>query len=229
MSSVWHCNYTNSVDFNLTIASQSLNNTPSRRVSHIQRTDTVIAWGTLRVPTTSGPSLAYPVILIKRLSVQKDSFYMNGSPAPSALLTTFGLSQNMTTTSNRYLFWRENCRYPLMLVNFGSNNFTTASSVFYDGDAQHDPDWDISDFSNSQGVSVYPNPNDGQFNIQIDNMEKPCHIYVYNNFGQEIFNESFDKTGNLRIPIQLNEAETGIYQLVVSTEEGRQAFKMIVR
>lgn len=228
MSSSWRSDFTSSVDFTLTITAQSMTNVPCTRVSHTSRLDTVIGWGSLRVPATGGGSLAYPVLLIKRMSVQRDSFYMNGVPGSTALLSAFGLSQNMATTTNRYLFWRENARYPLLMVNFGSNNFTTASSAYYDTDVAADPNYGIAEEATASHLSVYPNPNNGQFIVNYNtNSNKPCKLSVFNMYGQEVYRNSF--TGNFQRQLSIGELGSGVYQLIISSDQGNESAKFVVR
>ncbi|MCX6257132.1 MAG: T9SS type A sorting domain-containing protein [Bacteroidia bacterium] len=154
-NSEWNVDYTEKVNFQLSIAAYALNHVPCQRVSHITKKDTVIAWGTIIVPTNSGPSIPYQTLLVKRQYASADSFYMNGSPASSLLLTAFGLSQGQITKTNRYMFWRPESVYPALMVNFGSNDFTTPTSLFYDGFATP---LGISEQGKTDCYSVYPNP-----------------------------------------------------------------------
>jgi len=154
MSSKWTSNYTDRVDFILNIPGYMVNNAPCYRVSHITASDTVVAWGTMSVPTLLGPSMPYDALMVKRNVVAVDSFYMNGSPASSLLLGAFGLSQGMQRVNNKYVFWRENSSLPIAQINFGANNFTTPTSVLFAGDASVG----IEDQSEHTEILIYPNP-----------------------------------------------------------------------
>jgi len=230
MSSSWVSNYTMNADFELTIASLSLNHTPCTRISYLYRFDSIVGWGKLRIPAGSGHSIPYDVLLEKRMGVTVDSFYMNGTIAPSSLLSNFGLAQGTRTVMNRHVFWREFCRYPVIIFNYGSNNFTTPSSMYFDMDVQADPHWGLDNVSQSGGVSLYPNPNNGQFDLEFANVaDKHYSIAVFNIFGQEIVKEFIDVSGNFKMPVQINGAGAGIYQLVISSGDEKQVFKIIVR
>ena len=150
----WNSKYTDVVNFKLTIAAYSLNNVPSIKKTYTVRHDTVVGWGTAKVPTLSGSATA-PVLMVKRTIVTIDSFFMGGGPAPGALLTAFGLVQGQQKTNNRYSFWRRYSIYPFLIFNYGSNNFTTPSSIYFDGNGTTAG---MEDLVNSIEVSLYPNP-----------------------------------------------------------------------
>jgi hypothetical protein len=155
MNSAWQSAYTDVINFQLTIVAYMMNHTPCQKITHYTRMDTIVGWGTATIPAAGGPSVPYSCLLEKRMTVATDSFYMNGTPAPAPLLSAFGLSQGQQTISNRYLLWRENSNYPLMIVNYGANNFTTPTSVAIDANVGTAG---IPDILNNQAVSIFPNP-----------------------------------------------------------------------
>jgi hypothetical protein len=153
MNGAWRTSYVEWVNFNLTLAMASLINTPSTKKTYVSRLDTVVGWGSMIVPTGSGPSQPGQVLMVKRTTITTDSFFIAGNPAPGSLLSAFGLAQGQQTISNRYLFWRKHAVYPMLLINFGSDNFTTPASVYYDGMAINagldEPEMQL---------TLYPNP-----------------------------------------------------------------------
>lgn len=203
MSTSWYANYRNVVNFNLTISAYSLNHTPCQKVSLTSRQDTVIGWGKMRVPTASGPSYAYDVLMVKRSVVQVDSFYMSGAPAPQALLTAFGVTQGQSTITNRYLFWRQNAYYPLMLVNFGSNNYTSAAGVYYDATAVFDPSG-IEENEINTSISVFPNPASEKLFVNSDC--KVVDYTIYNSVGSAVISGRM-----VNKFIDINDLPKGIY------------------
>lgn len=115
--------------------------------------DTIVGWGTLVVPASSGTCAPARVLMVKRITKTMDSFFMWGKPANPTLLSAFGLTQGQVTHSNKYIFWRKYAVYPLLTFNFGSNNFTAASTIFYDDDALNT---DMED--KTANIHLYPNP-----------------------------------------------------------------------
>ncbi len=205
--SVWYTSTPMAVNFQLSITAYGLNHAPCQKISHIMRRDTIVAWGTLRVPTASGASNAYDVLLVKRMSVQIDSFYMNGSPAPAPMLAAFGISQGQQTISNRYIFWRENARYALLMMNFGSDNFTKATSIYYDGTAVYDPAG-IDNVDQSANLLVFPNPANDQLFLQ--NFEGMEQFTIFNTLGSAV------KTGSVNNGIiEVSDLPSGMYLLTL--------------
>ncbi|MBK7096843.1 MAG: T9SS type A sorting domain-containing protein [Saprospiraceae bacterium] len=227
MSTSFHSNTRSAVNFLLSIKAYSLKNVPCQKVTNNVRHDTIVGWGKMQVPTINGPSLSYDVLMLKRTVISKDSFYMNGIPAPAALLNAFGLSQGQTTITNRYIFWRENARYSLMLINFGSNNFTKPSSIYYDGEAKSNPNQINQNLNNI--ISISPNPNQGEFYINSelsDNTE--YDIVVFNMMGQIVYSEKSVIAGNDQIRINDRNIKKGTYFIRVKNKNRTEISKFIV-
>ncbi len=213
-NSSWESSYSMYVDFNLSIAAYGLVNVPCQKVSHISRTDTVNSWGTIKIPTPTGPSMNYPALLVKRTTVTKDSFYLAGNPAPIALLTAFGLSQGMETTSNRILFWRPEHAYPALILNFNSNNFTTPASVIYDGDAL--PPNGLETLFSS--FTLFPNPSSGFINISC--LER-AELSIFSLTGKTLLRKSLD-AGKQELDLTAMSPGSYIFELSQGTQIHRQ-------
>src|ERR1039458_5352981 len=57
-----------------TVTALGLKKAPSKVVVFTYTTDTVVGWGTLKIPTSTGSSIPYNVLLVREHSVAKDSF-----------------------------------------------------------------------------------------------------------------------------------------------------------
>jgi hypothetical protein len=82
------------------------------------------------------------------------------------------------------------------------------------------------DFSNSKGVSIYPNPSNGQFNININQYSGKVNIQVADLNGREVYaakNELF----NSEKVLDLKMLESGIYVLRISGEDLNYSQKII--
>lgn len=156
------------VNFDLTVTALGLNKVPGQHVFTTFRTDSIIGWGTMRVYTAAGPSIAYGVLIDKINQYAVDSFYLAGAPAPTALLTAFGMTQGQQTGINkRYAVFREGYSTPLAVFLYGSNNYTTPTAIYFDAD-NLTPTTSVGDLNELQYATLlFPNPSrSGQINVQ---------------------------------------------------------------
>ncbi len=166
-NSAWHSVSRAAVDFNLTVTAYNLNKTPGKHVYRTIQNDSIIGWGKLTVYTANGSSIPYDVLMnsVERYAI--DSFYLAGSPAPTPLLTAFGVTQGQKTNVRyAYNFYRAGSFNYLMRLYFGADN--TYSTI--------ETAWIHTDNLTTTGVEtatkystlLYPNPTNGsQLNIQV--------------------------------------------------------------
>lgn len=121
------------VNFSLKVAALGLNNTPCQHIYTIFRSDSIAGWGKMRIYTGGSPSIEYDVLINKINQYAIDSFFVNGAPAPTPLLSAFSMSQGQQTGfQNRYVVYREGYSRPLAIFNYGTNNYTTPTIVVFD-------------------------------------------------------------------------------------------------
>ncbi|CAN1555757.1 Secretion system C-terminal sorting domain [Flavobacteriaceae bacterium] len=82
------------------------------------------------------------------------------------------------------------------------------------------------DFSNSKGVSIYPNPSNGQFNININQYSGKVNIQVADLNGREVYNV-VNELFNSEKAVDLKMLESGIYVLRISGEDLNYSQKII--
>ena len=113
----------------ISIAAFGLNRAPARYVQRFTRRDSVIAWGTARVPVAgqTGGSVPIPVLLRRSYTIQQDSFFVNGQPAPALLLTALGLTQGNTVTRVDDVFLRASSPQAVVYVAYTQPNRTQAT------------------------------------------------------------------------------------------------------
>jgi len=131
LGSSWSSVSRRTTDFRLTLAAAGMTNAPCTHVYYAHRSDTIVGWGKMKVYTASGPSAEYNVLMDKITDYMVDSFYVGGAPAPTALLSGFGLSQGQQTDpANRYMFLMKGTfAYLASIVYYGDMTFTNVGAI----------------------------------------------------------------------------------------------------
>ncbi|WP_284650779.1 zinc-dependent metalloprotease [Flavobacterium terrisoli] len=115
-----------------------------------------------------------------------------------------------------------------------NGTWTLTATDFYVGDSGSITSWGInfgctlgSEEFSINDLTVYPNPNNGNFTVQYDNpIADETKIEVYDIRGRKIFENSYANQGVFNESIQLNDAQAGIYLLTV-TDGNRKVVKRI--
>jgi hypothetical protein len=81
-------------------------------------------------------------------------------------------------------------------------------------------------FGLEKTVKVYPNPNNGQFVVEISNFGQSSDIAVYNMIGQVVYRAQIKHTE--QVAINLPFVQRGVYNVVVNNGLTRKTTKMIV-
>ena len=80
-----------------------------------------------------------------------------------------------------------------------------------------------------ENLSVYPNPNDGTFNVQFNSTtNEKIAIGVYDIRGREIFNKSYQNNGLFNETLQLKDIQSGIYLVTILDDDRKITKKIIV-
>ena len=81
-----------------------------------------------------------------------------------------------------------------------------------------------------ENFTLYPNPNNGSFNIQFNsNTGNEIKVNVHDIRGREIFNKSFDNNGLFNENLQLNNVQSGIYLVTVQDGARKEIKKIVVQ
>jgi len=70
----------------------------------------------------------------------------------------------------------------------------------------------------SQEVSVYPNPNNGQFTLSLSNNTGNCNVEIYNVLGEKVYTETLPQSQS---NINLTEQPNGVYLYRVLAKNGQ--------
>ncbi len=77
--------------------------------------------------------------------------------------------------------------------------------------------------------AVYPNPNNGNFNIQFNtNSSNGVKVLVYDMRGRNIYQNDFSSSATFNQNIHLNNAQAGVYLLTVTDGERKEVKKIVV-
>ncbi len=164
----WHSTSLRKTDFNLTVSALGLNRVPGEQRYSLIRNDSIVGWGKMSVHTPNGPSISYDVLMDKIEQYAVDSFFIAGGPAPSVLLTSFGISQGQITgLQHAYNFYRKGSYQYLIRFFYGTDKtYSTVSQAFVNTDNL------VTGVDNENGISysslVFPNPSNGnEINIKL--------------------------------------------------------------
>ncbi len=145
---------------NITVQSYALNQAPLLYVQRITTLDSVVGWGTLRIPVAgnSSGSAPIPVLLERRSFVEQDSFYLNGQPAPAQLLTALGQTQGTTSSTYRQRFFRQNAAQPVLTIAYADNRYATPTGAAYSAEQSIPLGTQAARTVTGGGLLAWPNP-----------------------------------------------------------------------
>ena len=82
---------------------------------------------------------------------------------------------------------------------------------------------------NFNSISVFPNPNTGEFTITFDNKQSSnIYIDVFDIRGRQIFSNKYLSTGNFNQKVNLKNAQSGMYVLRISDDTSILTKKIII-
>jgi PKD repeat protein len=69
-------------------------------------------------------------------------------------------------------------------------------------------------------AKLFPNPNDGNFTLEINDKTKHnLQLHIYNLMGEEVYSEYFESSGKTTKILRLNSLATGVYYIHLNTKE----------
>ncbi|MCK5787406.1 MAG: choice-of-anchor J domain-containing protein, partial [Chlamydiia bacterium] len=78
-------------------------------------------------------------------------------------------------------------------------------------------------------VSVYPNPNDGQFTLAINGAEGEFNMEIVNLAGQVVYSQIIEANNNFVKDVDVSEFATGVYYIKLSNKQGVKINKLIIK
>jgi hypothetical protein len=77
--------------------------------------------------------------------------------------------------------------------------------------------------------ALYPNPNNGSFNVQFTPNSDDVKISVHDIRGRSIFEQSYQANGMFNQALQLNSTQAGMYLVTVENGGSKKVKKIIIK
>lgn len=219
--SAWSSDSRRVTQFKLNVAGYGLNQAPAEHAYHMIRKDSIVSWGKLKLYTTSGPSAEVDVLVDKVASYAIDSFYLNGSPAPAALLTAFGVAQGQqTNTLYYYNFMRKNAINYLMRIAYGTDaSYSTITGAYVNTDNLA-PTSIQENEKTLYSSSLFPNPaTTPQLHILLSGQAPEFNSYsIYNFAGQCVQQGNIIPSPQLDFTLDAS-LSNGLYTITINNKQ----------
>ncbi|MCB4807467.1 M12 family metallo-peptidase [Tamlana sp. 62-3] len=122
-----------------------------------------------------------------------------------------------------------NGNWTLSLGDFGNGDVGTLNSWYVEVCETTETQLDVEDFEIGD-LKVYPNPNKGEFTVQLGNSESDfLNLKVVDVRGRVIYKNTLENRGYFKEIIQLKTAQTGVYFLSVDDGKNQSIKKLIVK
>lgn len=219
-NTAWNSQSRRVVNFTLKVAALGLNNTPCQHIYTIFRSDSIAGWGKMRVYANGSPTIEYDVLINEITQYAIDSFFVNGAPAPTQLLTAFSMTQGQQTGFfHRYVAYREGYSRPLAIFNYTTNLTTPAIVVFDTEDLT--PTTSVKSPGADFSTLLFPNPaSSGTLTLQLAGNIPAISAYVVLDMKGQIVQNGTARLENGALNLSLNnQLPNGSYLLQVLSDK----------
>jgi hypothetical protein len=158
-SSTWSSTYSSDFNFQLSLSNPlfTYNHAPGIVRRYTTEKDSVLGWGRLRVKDASGSASPYHSVLqVKTIITTTDSFFINGSPFSTLLLSALSITQGKETTTYQQNYYRPEEVTALAQITFTDSTYSHAKSATTH--IQRLSATRVAGINNEPKVRVYPNP-----------------------------------------------------------------------
>ena len=176
--------YTLNNEFELTVGMLGLDHVPCLNKVEGATHNEVVGWGTLSLINPTGQNkVDLEVLLMKKIIVETDSFFMAGELFPESLLAILGMEQGQQSTSESYRFFAKGFSSPVLTFNgeVGESWIPSDLTPFTAVEEMQD---------HAIAFRCYPNPASDHIIIGFEKSTgEPWLFVIYNSLGQKIFEE----------------------------------------
>ena len=191
--------------------------------------------GPFRVTSQNDPSLLYLGNSTQTITWNKantDAAPFNTANVNILLSTDGGLNFDTVLVSNTANDGMEDVVLPNVDANTCRIMVEASGNIFYNintVDFEIEAILGLDDQSLANSLSIYPNPNTGEFNIKFTaNIDDAIKIDVYDIRGRSIFQNSYNNTVEFNETIKFNAVQAGVYLLNISNGTSKITKKIIV-
>lgn len=158
--------------------------------------------------TPAAPTITASGFVLTSNSTTGNQWYLNGSIIPGAT------NQNYTATVNG--------NYSVIIIKNGCAS--AASNIIN----IHTVGIDV--VENPNQLSVYPNPNSGEFTVKFHSADKSTYtLEIINVVGQIVYKENINEfVGTYSKQLEINNDVSGFYTLILSSDENRTVKKIVI-
>ncbi|GAB2870900.1 hypothetical protein [Hymenobacter ruber] len=218
----------------ITAAAAGLNRTPFRIVQRYTYVDSVAGWGTVRIPVAgrSTGSNPLPALLVRSRVLRQDSVYLNGSPAPAALLAAFGITQGAISVTAYDAFWRTGSAQPLLELYYPNRQYAIPNFADYSTESTVLATRASSPLA--ENWQAWPNPLAAGQALQLALPGalpgQPVQLTIQDALGRAVLSQALPLTGvGVTLPATATEAlRPGLYRLTVR-QGAQQATSRLLR
>ncbi|PJJ59554.1 T9SS type A sorting domain-containing protein [Hymenobacter chitinivorans] len=176
----------------ITLRELGLNAVRVRLVHYtVIQTDEVVGYGTLQLPKPTGGSAAFPALMVRTHRQEIDSAYLQGQPAPAAVLQALQMEQGQRQDVYQTAFYRENSSQPALLLYHTDATFSTLRnwfSIWFSGEDNLSTITGVRPAQARAGaLQAYPNPTTaGQLTLVLPGERQALQVVVRDLLGRQM-------------------------------------------
>jgi hypothetical protein len=142
-----------------------------------------------------------------------------GNPNASWLWSNGGIPQTQW-----FSYFNKTLGMNNIWVNVTENNCTASDTIILN----YFNDVSIIEISKSNTISLYPNPNSGNFYLKTGDLDDNLQIMIIDINGKIIYDKEFLSTAKSVIHIDLNDIAKGIYTIKITTKNEIKVGSLII-
>jgi hypothetical protein len=215
----WQSAFVNTVQFELTVGAYALLHAPGYVRTYTDRRDTITGWGKMRVKDAAGvPSDYFDVLQVQSTTMTVDSFFLNGVPAPLAMLSLLSLTQGKRDTTFIQNYYRAQEVTPFAKVEYKNAAYASPYKATTHIQRLIASSVGIKATGSTDGITIYPNPVCDVLTIDLPND---------GNWGYLILDNAGRKTdegiirGQVQQHIRLSPDHAAGHYMVVLMQDGK--------